>query len=125
MEKEKKLRKIDMLGILEGLVGETEVENKAELLEFLAKEKNAIVKKASKPTKAQLINQPIKEAILEVLKDAGQPMLIKDVTANEKLQGFEVEVTSHKVSALLTQLKEAGLVVRTEDHKKIYYSIAD
>lgn len=124
MEKTKLFKK-DFIAILKGMVEATDVENKAELLEFLDKENAALVRKASKPTKAQLANVPVKEAILEVLRVAGKPMLVKEIVTAVAEKDLAVEVTPNRVTALLTQLKEAGLVVRTEDKKKIFYSIAD
>ena len=48
--------------------------------------------------------------------------MIKDIqAADEALVGL----SGQKVSALLTSLKKEGKVVRTEDKKKAYFSVAE
>lgn len=119
MEKTNKVTKRDLIARLVALVDQVEVENKAQLLEFLDKEDKALAKRASQPTKAQKENEPLKEAVLEVLANAGAPMAVKDV---QEAVGLP---SNQKATALLTALVKAGKVVRTEDKKKAFYSIAD
>lgn len=119
MEKTNKLTKRDLIARLVALVDQVEVENKNALLEFLDKEDKALVKRASQPTKAQKANEPLKEAVLEVLANAGAPMAVKDI---QEAVGLE---TNQKATALLTSLVKAGKVVKTMDKKKSFYSIAE
>lgn len=84
-------------------------------LELLDKKANS-----KTPTKTQLENETLKEVIVEVLRNATQPLTITDITnANDKL----VELSNQKISALLTQLINAKVVVRTSDKKKAFFSI--
>lgn len=121
MEKTK-VTKRDLFGALRGLVEGAEVENKEGLLEFIDNEVARLAKRASQPTKTQKENEPLKEAIVAVLAEAGAPLMIKDIqAADEALAGL----SGQKVSALLTSLKKEGKVVRTEDKKKAYFSVAE
>lgn len=93
--------------------------------EFLTHEIELLNRKASskttKPSKTQVENVAIKATILEVLKKAGSPMCISDLQGADSGLG---SLTNQRISALLTQLKNAGQVVRTTDKKKAYFSIA-
>lgn len=86
-------------------------------LELLDKKANS-----KTPTKTQLENENLKEVIVEVLRNATQPLTISEITnANEKL----VELSNQKISALLTQLVSVNKVVRIVDKKKAYFSIVE
>lgn len=89
--------------------------------EFLAKRRelteNKNAKGASKPTAQQVANEGVKTAILETLANADLPMSVADI-------GSAVGVDSNqRVTALLTQLKNANQVVRTEVKGKAYYAL--
>ena len=92
---------------------------------FLTHEIELLDRKASskttKPSKTQVENVAIKATILEVLKKTGTPMCISDLQGADSGLGL---LTNQRISALLTQLKNAGQVVRTTDKKKAYFSIA-
>lgn len=86
-------------------------------LELLAK-KNSY--KSDKPTKTQVANVALKERIASVLADFGKP-----VTASEVLKALNDETLSgSKVTAMLTQMKNDGVVIRTEDKRKAYFALA-
>ncbi len=71
-----------------------------------------------KPTKTQLENEGIKAQIIEVLSAADKPMSIGDI-------GKEIDIPSNqKVSALVTQLVRAKMVVRSEVKGKAYFALA-
>ena len=71
-----------------------------------------------KPTKTQLENEGIKAQIIEVLSAEDKPMSIGDI-------GKEIDIPSNqKVSALVTQLVRAKMVVRTEVKGKAYFALA-
>lgn len=93
--------------------------------EFLTHEIELLDRKASskttKPSKTQVENVAIKETILEVLKKAGSPMCISDLQEADSGLG---SLTNQRISALITQLKNAGQVVRMTDKKKAYFSLA-
>ena len=117
---ETKLTKRVLIGKLIELVEGVDVEYKAELLEFLDKEDKALVRKASKPTKAQLANEPLKEAVLAVLARSDKPLGVKEIQAADKAFA---DLSNQKVTSLVTALVKAGRVVKTEDKKKALYSV--
>ena len=86
-------------------------------LDLLAK-KNASDKK---PTAQQTANEGIKTAILEGMT----PNRLYTVTEIQKEIPECAELSNQKVSALIRQLKDAGLVVKTEDKQKSYFSLAE
>lgn len=95
-----------------------EVVEKLEALKASLAKRNA--HKSDKPTKNQLANEAIKDEILCLLAD-GKVRTITEITeALTSLDG----ASPQKVSALLTQLKKAGLIVRNEIKRKAYFGIA-
>lgn len=89
-----------------------------ELMESLNKRN-----KKSGPTKAQKANEAIKNQIVEVLADAGNPM---DITAIFKAVEWDEGVTPQKITALVTQLvnEENPRVKKVVDKKKTRYEVA-
>lgn len=75
--------------------------------------------KSSKPTAKQIENEGIKERIVEVLGESESPMTIKEI-----IEGLGEELTSQRVSALLTQLIKAERVVKTYEKKVAYFGLA-
>ena len=92
--------------------------NDAEIVDFCNHEIALLVKKNSykstKPTKAQLENEALKDKILSVLDKA--------MTATEV--GDAVGISVNKASALLTQLKEDNSVTREVIKRKAYFTKA-
>ena len=86
-------------------------------LELLAK-KNASDRK---PTAQQVANEGIKAAIVAGMA----PNRLYTVTEIQKEIPECAEMSNQKVSALVRQLKDAGLVVKTEDKRKSYFSLAE
>ena len=88
-------------------------------LDFLAKRAELHAKKNSsrKPTKDQLANENIKDDIL-ALMEKGKTYTVTDV---QKALGLE---SNQKASALMRQLKEAGLITREEVKGRAYFSLA-
>ena len=91
----------------------------AEELQFLEERKDAHAKKNSsrKPTKAQEENENIKSSILEFM-EIGKPYTISEI---QKAMGL---ATNQKTSALVSQLRLAHLVIRTEEKGKAYFTKA-
>ena len=85
-------------------------------LELLAK-KNASEKK---PTAQQVANDGIKTAILDGMDDNR----LYTVTELQKSIPECAELSNQRVSALLRQMVLDGVVVRTEDKRKAYFSKA-
>lgn len=73
-----------------------------------------------KPTAVQVANEGIKTAIL----DGMTPNTLYTVTDIQKGVPECSELSNQRVSALLRQLVESGAVVRTEDKRKAYFSLA-
>ena len=92
-----------------------------EVAEKLTALRTQVAKKhgSSKPTKTQIANEGIKGEILDVLARAENGM-----TVGEIAKVLDGEYSSAKVTALLTQLKNAGKVVREMDKKVARYSLA-
>ena len=86
-------------------------------LELLAK-KNASDKK---PTAQQVANEGIKAAIVAGMA----PNRLYTITEIQKEIPECAEMSNQKVSALVRQLKDAGLVIKTEDKRKSYFSLAE
>ena len=79
--------------------------------------KNATPTGERKPTKTQLENEGIKEQILSVMAENGNPMTVGEVM---KELGID---SNQKVTSLLTQLRKAKAVIRTEVKGVAYYAL--
>lgn len=90
------------------------------LFDFIDREmellQNKRAKAGSAQTKTQKENEGVKAQILEVLA-AGR------MTASEVCAAVGISI--QRASALLTQLKNEGKVVRTEEKKKVYFELPD
>ena len=122
----KKMTKKEMFAeIIKMMNGETSSVTEKEVIEFAEHEIGLLNKKSSsgsgKPTKTQVENEGYKEVILEALATADKPMTISELMEYaEGLAGLK----NQRVSALMTQLKNANKVVRTMEKKKAYFSLA-
>lgn len=120
-----KMTKKDMFAQVIALAnGEAIAVTPAEIVAFAEHEIELLTKKSStgaKPTKTQLENEVHKASILAILGKHDEPMTISDIMEDELLTGL----TNQRVSALMTQLKNAGQVVRTEFKKKAYFALAE
>ena len=102
---------------------ETLTVSKAEAIEKIQKMIESLDTKASapkKPTKIQEANEGVKDIIKAVL-DGQAPMTISAIMAHST----ELSTLSNqKVASLVRQLVEAGVLVRTEEKRKAYFSLA-
>lgn len=115
---EKKMTYIDAIDMaLEGKLTEEAVE-KLEALKASIAKRNA--HKSGKPTKAQVANEALKDEILAFLGDGEAHTIAEIVAGAEGLEG----ASPQKMSALLSQLKSAGLVIREEVKRKAYFKLA-
>ena len=117
MTKMTKREKFEMLSKL------SEVQSNEVLRDFIAHEMELLEKKNSapkKPTSAQIANEAIKTAIV----DGMEANRYYSVTEIIKEIPECADLTNQRVSALLRQLKEDGKVVRTEEKRKAYFSLA-
>ena len=97
----------------------------AEVAEKIAKIKASYEKKSAttgerKPTAIQVANEALKEAIMAEMED-NHPYRVGDM-----VKGFNclAGLSASKVTALMTQLKDAHKVVRSEEKGKAYYTKA-
>lgn len=100
------------------------VQENQQLVDFLNKEiakcdRKSVVKK---PTPTQVENEKLKKAILEFLSgESENHFTVTELTQQvDELEGR----TTQKVSALMRQLLLDGLVVRTTNKNKTYFSIS-
>ena len=97
------------------------VEDNKEVAEKLEALKASVAKKNSaerKPTATQKANEGYKEAILAYMETD------KKYTITELMKGVVelADLSNQRVSALVRQLKEDGLVLREEEKRKAYFS---
>ena len=112
-----KMQKFEMLSKLDA------VKSNPMLSEFVAHEMELLSKKNSaekKPTAQQTANAGIQTAILENME------VNRLYTITELIKSVPecADLTNQRVSALVRQLVDAGKVIRTEDKRKAYFSLA-
>ena len=122
MEKTKKMTRRDYFSKLIEIVECANVDNSAEIIDFLNHEIELSKKKSSVKTKTQKENEVLMEVVFNALAEVGKPMTVSELmSANEEIGAM----SNQKVSALLKKLKEDERIVRVEDKKKAYFSIAE
>ena len=102
---------------------ELDEEQRAEMTEFINHEVELLEKKHSKSgqTKTQKENLEIMEKIMAALAEVGKPITITELqNANTEMAEF----SNQKLSALLKKLVDGGRVVKTQEKKKSYFSVA-
>lgn len=90
--------------------------------DFIMREIEMLDKKSNskKQTEQQKINETIKDEIMSVLNISDEPMSIPDMQeASEELKQY----ANQKISSLLTQLKKAEQIERTEVKGKAYFKL--
>ena len=115
--------KMTKLQIVTMMLANAEISANEIFKAYLENEKALLEKKASnrKATKTQTENVGIKATILTVLEDFNKPMTITDIqSANEDLKAL----SNQKISALVKQLKDNGLVVKSVEKGKSLFSLA-
>lgn len=123
MENQKKMTKATAWGIVKTIVEQSGHAQSAELVEKIDNELALLAKKNSaekKPTAQQTANEGIKSAIVNGMV-ANRAYTITDII---KEVPQCAELTNQRVSALMRQLVESGAVVRTEDKRKAYFTLA-
>jgi DNA-binding transcriptional regulator GbsR (MarR family) len=76
-----------------------------------------------KPTAQQVANDGIKTAVLATM--ANDPNRLFTITELLKaVPNLPEDMSLNRMSALVRQLKDAGKVIRTEDKRKAYFSLA-
>ena len=97
----------------------------AEVIEKLTNIKASIDKKNSaerKPTATQTENVAFKSAIVDYLGTCDKAQTISDI-----MKGCAElsDLTNQRVSAIVRQLKDDGIVIREEIKRKAYFSLAE
>lgn len=92
-----------------------------ELTNFVKHEIELLEKKKSnkKMTKAQEENEMIKTQIFTIMEEKGGKMTIKDLQAYPSMKDF----TNQKLSALVKQMIDENLVIRTEEKRVAYFQV--
>ena len=119
----KKMTKKEMFAMVIGVVENAEVENKAEMLGFLAHEVELLEKKNSKSgqTKTQKENEVLLGQLELALAEFDRPLTISEFM---KESSHEVATLSNqKLSALMKKLVDAEKVVKTTEKKKSYFAL--
>ena len=98
-----------------------------DLVEVMKHEIELIEKKSANKTqtKTQKENEVVKELILQALAKMDRPVTITELLAENPEVAKATGNSNQKTSALITQLKKAELVIRTQDGKKALFSIAE
>jgi hypothetical protein len=115
---EKKITKAQMFNAIREVV----IDN-ADMVAFIDHELELLAKKSAskKMTKTQVENEEIKNKIVDVLGT-----FENGATASEVL-GADVTfsgMSNQKISALLKQLVDSGVVIKSSDKKKSIFSVA-
>ena len=123
MANTKKMTKKDFFASLRATYPAS-ADNYDEVIAFIDHEVELLNRKNSaekKPTAQQVANDSIKTAIAEGMT----PNRLYTVTEIQKEIAECAELSNQRVSALLRQMKEDGIVTRTEDKRKAYFSIVE
>lgn len=102
--------------------------NRQDLADVIRHEIELLEKKASsrKPSKTQVANAELTEALLEVLEGSFDPLTILEIQdKDERLQALEdgTPISNQRMSALLRPLVKNGTVIRTEEKKKARFAL--
>ena len=119
---EKKMTKKEMFGRLIDIVEGANVEDTDVVVDFLNHEIELVSKKRNGMTKTQKENEELVEVIYNAIAEIGHPVTVTELYENVKSDKI---TSAQKVSALVKKLVDAERVVRTEDKKKAFFSIAE
>ena len=107
------------------------VKDNAQLVAFIDHEVELITKKNSgnSQTKTQKENIEVAQMLKTELAKVGKAVTITDLMAtSETIKNYVLEngnhLTNQKISAIFKQLVESNEIVRVQDKKKTYFSIA-
>ena len=120
-----KMTKREWFAEIKAIVENAQVdsEKKAGMVDFIDHEVELLDRKHSKngQTKTQKENVEIMEKIMTALAEVGKPVTITELQA---ASAEMAEYSNQKLSALLNKLKDNGRVVKTQEKKKSYFSVA-
>ena len=98
-------------------------EDRPDLAEFAKGRIEALDKKSEnkKPTKTQVENEGLKEVITTVLSESENPMTVTEMLATKR---FAENTSNQKLSALLRQMVDDKVVVKTIEKKVSRFALA-
>ena len=104
-----------------------EAQGKDELVKVMEHEIELIEKKATsgKMTKTQEANETIKDLIIQEMTRIDRAITITELINESQAIAEAVNGSNQKASALMTQLKNAGKVVRIAEGKKATFKVAE
>lgn len=114
-----KMTKKDYFNVLGEIVKGANVENEAEILDFINHQIELLSKKSSVKTKTQKENEVLVERVYEALVTVGKTVTVSEL---QNVEGMG-EFSNQKLSALLKKLVDTNRVVKTIDKKKSYFSV--
>lgn len=119
------MKKVTKKENFEKIIGVLKTQGFDELVQVMQHEIELLDKKKAngKMTKTQEQNEDIKAIILDTLRDSDTPLSITELLNKNTELNKIVGGSNQKTSALMTQLKNADLVVRTTQGKKAVFSI--
>lgn len=119
------MKKVTKKENFEKIIGVLKTQGFDELVQVMQHEIELLDKKKAngKMTKTQEQNEDIKAIILDTLRDSDTPLSITELLNKNTELNKIVGGSNQKASALITQLKNADLVVRTTQGKKAVFSI--
>ena len=126
----KKITKKEMFNVISNYLSDNAIEIIGEVeeqeitlamaLEFIDKELAQLEKKSSSRNSAKNAeNEKLKEEILATMEEIGKPARLSEIITKNPELGSQ-----NKVNAMLTQMKQDGVIIRTLDKKAAYFSIA-
>lgn len=108
-----------VIEILKGEVSVDEVNNLDEMVEVMNKAIVAIDKKTT-ATPKNTENESIKQIIIETMETLEEPKSISEI---QELCGDLAQYKNQKLSALFTQLKTSGNIIRLKNKKKAVFML--
>ena len=114
----KMTQKVALNYVVENCELPEEVKAKIESM-IVALEKKSAKSGERKPTKTQIANEGFKSIIVYNMEHGR----LYTITEIAKEMPFGEELSNQRVSALVRQLKDAGIVARTEEKRKAYFSL--
>lgn len=119
--KERKVTQVEFYDMIKEIVENSNVDNKAEILDFVDSRVALIKNRKRSESKASKANVELAEKVYDVLADADAPMTATEIY--NSLNGVEGIASSQKVTALIKKLGDR--VVKTIEKGKSKFSVAD
>lgn len=118
----KKMTKKEKFEVMAEVVKKSNSKDKEMLMEFISKELELLAKRSSKSgeTAKQKENEKLKEGLLKALKSCEDKLTISEFQAKFS-QFAPPKYSNQKLSAMFSQMREAGLIDKKVEKKKSYF----